>query len=507
MNEVVVVGAGFGGLGAALSLAEAGRKVVLFEALNYPGGCAGTFKRGGTQYEAGATLFSGFGEGHLFAKWIERHAMNVHVDWLDPLVTLRCGDFELDVPPDRQLLVERLCRLAPGDAPKLRAFFESQERIADVLWGLFKEHELLPPFDVRSLLRHVARLPRYAPLLRWLGRPLSAFVRAHGLAECRVLRVYLDAVCQITVQADSAEAETLFALGAMDYFFRGTAHVRGGIGELAWAMVRAIEALGGEVRFTDRVDAVSRDGAGFVVRSRKSTLRAEHVVLNLLPADAARLSGVALGENKSLRTLDAQVKGGWGAAMIYARLRPDVDVPASAHHFELVAQDDAAFVEGNHIFCSVSALAEDSRAKDGERTMTVSTHVPMSVYRAMGEDEQALYIASVQETMRETLALRAPELASAMTFSMTGSPRTFERFTRREGGFVGGIPRRAGLHHYTSHLGPLEIERGLWLVGDTAFPGQSTLATALGGVRTASAITAKSRRALRAIAAGPAKST
>ena len=193
--------------------------------------------------------------------------------------------------------------------------------------------------------------------------------------------------------------------------------------------------------------------------------------------------------------------------MIYARLRPDVDVPASAHHFELVAQDDAAFVEGNHIFCSVSALAEDSRAKDGERTMTVSTHVPMSVYRAMGEDEQARYIASVQETMRETLALRAPELASAMTFSMTGSPRTFERFTRREGGFVGGIPRRAGLHHYTSHLGPLEIERGLWLVGDTAFPGQSTLATALGGVRTASAITAKSRRAPRAIAAGPAKST
>lgn len=28
------------------------------------------------------------------------------------------------------------------------------------------------------------------------------------------------------------------------------------------------------------------------------------------------------------------------------------------------------------------------------------------------------------------------------------SPRTFERFTQREGGAVGGVPRRAGLHHY-----------------------------------------------------------
>ncbi len=31
---------------------------------------------------------------------------------------------------------------------------------------------------------------------------------------------------------------------------------------------------------------------------------------------------------------------------------------------------------------------------------------------------------------------------------------------------------------------------GMWLVGDSVFPGQSTLATALGGVRTAVRIVA-----------------
>ena len=61
--DVAVIGAGFGGLGAALKLSEAGLRVGLVEALNSPGGCASTFKRRGYAFESGATLFSGFAEG------------------------------------------------------------------------------------------------------------------------------------------------------------------------------------------------------------------------------------------------------------------------------------------------------------------------------------------------------------------------------------------------------------------------------------------------------------
>ena len=61
-TEFLVIGSGFGGLGAALTLAEAGKQVLLCERLNYPGGCAATFQRKGIAFEAGATLFSGFGE-------------------------------------------------------------------------------------------------------------------------------------------------------------------------------------------------------------------------------------------------------------------------------------------------------------------------------------------------------------------------------------------------------------------------------------------------------------
>ena len=66
-------------------------------------------------------------------------------------------------------------------------------------------------------------------------------------------------------------------------------------------------------------------------------------------------------------------------------------------------------------------------------------------------------------------------------------PRTFQRFTRRSGGYVGGPARTVGWHNY-KQLGPKQVLPGLWMVGDSVFPGQSTLATALGGARTARAI-------------------
>ena len=56
--DTVVVGAGFGGLATALELTQRGARVALCESLNYPGGCASTFRRHGYSFESGATLFS-----------------------------------------------------------------------------------------------------------------------------------------------------------------------------------------------------------------------------------------------------------------------------------------------------------------------------------------------------------------------------------------------------------------------------------------------------------------
>jgi phytoene dehydrogenase-like protein len=482
--DVAVIGAGFGGLGAAVELARRGARVIVCESLGYPGGCASTFRRKGYAFEAGATLFAGFAADQLFGRWIAELALPVTVDLLDPVVELRAPAFRLPVPLDRAALVDALCRFPGAPAARVRAFFAYQRRIADVLWSLFDDPTLLPPFDASSLARHALRSPRYLALLPLLGRPLGEVLARHGVDGFAPLRTYLDAVCQITVQCSAAEAEAPFALAVMDYFYRGTGHVRGGIGALAGALADAVTRLGGEVHLANAVKAVRPAPGGFEVVTRRGTLRAGAVVANVLPQGLRGLLGAEPGALPALDRLATRVEEGWGAAMLYLVVAPPDGAGEGARHLEIVQDPSAPFIEGNHLFASISGANDAGRAPAGLRTMTVSTHLPMKKLRALDAAGQAAYVAAAQARMRAGLDAHAPEWVRRVEHAETASPRTFERFTGRFAGHVGGIPRRAGLGNYAS-LGPSPVLPGLYLVGDSVFPGQSTLATAVGGVRVA----------------------
>ncbi len=485
--DVVVIGAGFGGLAAALRLAERGADVVLCETLRYPGGCASTFTRSGYQFEAGATLFSGLGEGQLFSSWNDKWDLGVRFDPLDPIVELRTQQWSLAIPQNPESFVCRFGELPGADREAVRGFFGTQRRVADALWKLFEDPSLLPPLSGSAVLRHLGRSLSYGPVVRWMGRPLSDVVASHDLEGWEPLRVYLDAVSQITVQASSAEAEAPFAMAAVDYFFRGTGHVRGGIGSLAWGLTEAIRRAGGRVSLANRVRGLRREGTAWRVDTRNGELRARTVVANVLPHSLPEMIRPQL--NGALDDVEAAVESGWGAAMLYLAVESDAVFGPDAQHLQLVDDETAPFIEGNHVFCSISAANERERAPRGERTATISTHVPMQKLRKLLAEDQGAYIAEIQSRMRETIRRRAPELLDHATFEMTASPRTFARFTGRHLGYVGGVPRRVGWKHYRPRaLWPREAAPGLYLVGDSVLLGQSTLAVALGGVRTAEAI-------------------
>ncbi len=487
--DAVVIGAGFGGLGAAVALAERGARVALVESLTYPGGCASTFRRGGYRFESGATLFSGLAPGQLFGDWIARHHLDVTVDWLDPLVELRTPDLHLEVGRDRDAFLARLAALPGAPAPQIKGFFAYQRRIADTLWSVFEDPAMLPPLSASTLLRHVARIPRYAALLPLLGRPLTAVLARFGLEGFAPLRQYLDGLCQITVQCSAAEAEAPFALATMDYYWRGTGHVRGGIGNLAEALLGAVRTLGGEVRLASRVKAITPIGGGHQVDTRTGPLHARHVIANLLPADLQSLLDPGYGRVPRLAGLGAQVATGWSAVMLYLVARAPEGASPGPHHLEIVQDPGQPLTLGNHLFVSISGAADEGRAPAGHRTITVSTHVPLEAHRGLSKDAQAEYFAGIQAKMREGLARFAPEWTAGVVHAMTASPRTFQRFTGRAAGAVGGIPRRRGLGQYLTAF-PRAILPGLWMVGDTVFPGQSTLATAIGGTRVAAAVAA-----------------
>ncbi|MEC8382484.1 MAG: NAD(P)/FAD-dependent oxidoreductase [Myxococcota bacterium] len=489
--DSIVIGAGFGGLGAAIQLAEGGQRVLLLEALKYAGGCAATFKKGDYQFEAGATLFSGFSEGQLFQKWQQRYQWPIQFQKLNPTICFRSEQLgELNIPPNREALCEEWAQRYPKFRPQFEAFFLLQRRVADALWPLFDDPYRLPPFGKDSIRWHWKRKAQYMQLLSLINKPLITVLKKYKLDTLPPFVEYCNAICQITIQTSVMEAEAPFALSTLDYIFRGTGHIHGGVGELTEAMLQSLRDLGVQVTLSTRVRQVTRSPSGWTVEARGKEYTARSVVANLTPH---ALETLIKHPVKSLKAKAKAVEKGWGAAMLYLSLTDHPQLPEKAIHIQCVQDSHKPLRSGNHIFCSISARTENKRAPKGLRTATVSTHVHMPSFQGLEDTEKAAAIEEIQSQMRRTLALRAPEVYGYIHTDMTASPRTFERFTRRTHGYVGGTPRNFGWHNYQG-IFPKPILPNLWMVGDSVFPGQSTLATAVGGCRTANAVLKKDWR-------------
>lgn len=510
--DVLVIGAGFGGLATALELAERGRSVELAEALNYPGGCASTFTRGGHSYESGATLTSGFAPGQLFRRWTDRHGLELRIEALDPVIEQRGPGGSLPLGPSRSELESHFLGLAGAPVEGLKRYFDLARRVSNLVWELLEHPELLPPLDAGACLGHLRRLPRSCPILPILGKSLHRVLTRYGIADWAPLRNHLEALCQITVQCGVGEAEAAFAMATAEYPHRGVAHLHGGLGTLARALLGAIEGLGGRATLSNRIRSLERRGEFWVAQGRRGPIRSRRVVLNLLPGAVSSLleAGGPLGTNEQtalarLARLDRRLEDAWGACMLYRRVLPPEGASDRGLHLQLVDDPHRPLRDGNHVFCSISSAEADASVgtSRGARSMTVSTHVHRSEFDGGSPKEIATRIDAIHDRMRATIEARAPEWTRGQVSEFTASPRTFERFTGRPLGLVGGPPKKAGIRTWLQWGGQEPI-RGLHLCGDTMFPGQSTLATALGGVRLAQRLDRK-LGGRRTVAHSPAK--
>lgn len=128
--DVVVIGAGNGGLTAAATLAKAGRKVLLLERHNIPGGCATSFCRGRFEFEVALHQLSGMGSeamagplrGTLRDLGVFDKVEFVQMDTLYRTVYLDAVDITL--PAQWSEMVAQLQERFPKEQEGIGKFFE-----------------------------------------------------------------------------------------------------------------------------------------------------------------------------------------------------------------------------------------------------------------------------------------------------------------------------------------------------------------------------------------------
>jgi phytoene desaturase len=274
-DHVVVVGAGLGGLSAALRLAGAGRRVTLLERERVPGGRAGLLELDGYRFDTGPTVLT---MPDLIADAFdcvgERMADWLQLDPVDPLYRAFFPDgSQLDVHTDFEETAAEIGRVCgSAEAAGYRRYVEFVSQLYRLEMRDFIDRNIDSPLDL--LTPNLARLAALGGFRR-----LAPKVRQF-LKDPRTERLFSFQAMYAGLSPQNALA--IYAVIAYMDAVAGVYFPRGGIHAVPTAMAGALEKHGVDVGYGREVTRVELRGhrAVAVHTSDGDRIACDAVVLN-----------------------------------------------------------------------------------------------------------------------------------------------------------------------------------------------------------------------------------
>ncbi|MCK6573240.1 phytoene desaturase [Myxococcota bacterium] len=276
-GRAIVVGAGFGGLAAAVRLGARGYRVTVLDRLDQAGGRARVFRDQGFVFDAGPTVVTApFLFEELWALCGRKLSDDIDLRPVAPFYRIRFNDGEVfDYSGDAEAMRAQIGRLNPDDVAGYEAFLAKSERIFNV--G-FQQLADVPFGKVWDMLKIV---PDMAMLESW--RTVYGLVSRH-IRDERLRQVL--SFHPLLVGGNPFSTTSIYTLIAFLERKWGVHFPMGGTGALVQGLCKLIEGQGGEVRLNTSVERIEvENGRATGVRLADGAfLPAEVVVSN---ADAA----------------------------------------------------------------------------------------------------------------------------------------------------------------------------------------------------------------------------
>ena len=474
MANVVVIGAGVGGLASAALLTAARHQVTVLEAAQGVGGKLGTVARqtsaGTFRFDTGPSLLTMpdvFAE--LFARTGGRLDSVLGLQPLDPIVRYRFADgTNLTTTRDLDEQVSRFdYAFGAGSGAGWSALVGRGARI----WEAIERPVIRRPLRLREVSRgvtHTRELSALAP-----GRTLR-HVGEYYLKDVRH-RMLLDRYATYTGSDPRRAPAALTVIPFLEHAY-GAWYVEGGLYRIAQALAQRLTDLGGHIRTGARVVRISAPGGRVdgVQLADGSRLLADIVVAN---ADAASVYGQLLDP----RPRHAPAADSLSGFVLLLAVRGRT--PGLAHHNVLFGGTnyDAEF---NAVFrrpgrpvtdpvIYISAPDDPAVRPEGHEAWFVLVNAPRHG-RDGGRGEldwdSAGLASGYADRIMSLLAARGLPIRERLIFSELITPADLQRRTGAPGGAIYGGALH-GLRDVFSRPRNKSRIRGLFLVGGSTHPG------------------------------------
>lgn len=467
--RITIVGAGLGGLAAAVRLLVRGYRITIIDRLSQPGGRARVFKQAGYTFDAGPTLITA---PFLFDELWElagRERSN-HVEFVpvDPFYRIRFDDGQVfNYSGGSERMRSEIARFCSSDVAGYEQFLAKSERIFEVGFSKLGHVPFSSMVDMAKIVPSMISLESYRTVYGLVSRYIK---------DPRLRQVF--SFHPLLVGGNPFSTTSIYALIAYLERKWGVWYAMGGTGAIVQALVQLIVELGGKFRLGETVEEIliAQGKVKGVRLNSGEELLSEIVVSN---ADAAWTYKHLLGQKHRRRWTDNKIsRSKLSMSLFVWYFGTDRKYKEVAHHTILLGPryrellddifDRKVLADDFSLYLHRPTATDPSMAPDGHDAFYVLSPVPHLDSGTDWTKEAEVYRTRIEKHLAETVL---PDLPTHIATSRVLTPQGFlDEYLSVKGAAFSFEPVLSQSAYFRPHNKSEEVE-GLYLVGAGTHPG------------------------------------
>ncbi len=480
--DVIIIGAGMGGLTAAALLAKKGLKTLLLEKEDQAGGYVVSFKRHGFVFDATGAFVGGCHEGGEFCQILDEIGVCRQIEFI-PVHHVRniYPGFQVHLRPGGfRSYTDALFDLFPEEEKGLKTYLSMVKRIGAEIESyseITTLQKIFFPFYFRNLVRF--HRSSHKAILDKLFKGEEIKMALHSLP---------------VTEPPSRLSFLFLAVMINKALIEGVFYPKGGMGKIPEAMANAFLRSGGKIRLQTEVDQVlTKNGRVNGVRmGGGERVEAPVVISNINPNLLAKMLPVE--SRRPFAKTWSHLEYSLSCFVLY--LATDLDLRAMGlpyftylRSLSDLEEEDRILRKGEvpqnpTLMISIPTILDPSLAPSGQHLLSVLINVPYHYQGRWGggniESYHAIKEDLSQKVLRKLESKLIPGLRSHLLFHEAATPLTLERYTGNELGAMYGLactPQQVG-NLRPPHQTPIP---GLFQVGHYTRPSHGIVGASLSG--------------------------